>query len=244
MWLAAAAALCGCGGVGRLAPDAPAGVSLAGTWKLNPAASDDPHALLERMRRDAMKHMRAQRGPDTDSDLDPEAAPQGGQRTGQRGDQRGDRRSRGRAQSGTTSDADTRAAGSISDRRGAPLPNAIYQRALASQLNGDELTIEQSPAQLVLARGDSRRSFTPGGESVVSVADGVADQRSGWTGREYVIELKPQVGPRVIERYGLSAESRQLIEKLTLSDEGMPKLEFTRVYDRGVATQHALPTSN
>ncbi len=239
MWLAAAATLCGCGGVGRLAPDAPAGVSLAGTWKLNPAASEDPHALLERMRRDAMKHMRA-RGPETDWELDPEAAPQGGQTTGQRGD----RRARGRTQSGTSSDADTRAAGPISDRRGALLPNAIYERALASQLNGDELTIEQSAAQLVVARGDSRRTFTPGGASVVSVADGVADQRSGWTGREYVIELRPQVGPRVIERYGLSAESRQLIEKLTLSDEGIPKLEFTRVYDRGIATQHALPTSN
>ena len=94
-------------------------------------------------------------------------------------------------------------------------------------------------------RGDWRRSFTPGGQSVVSVAEGVADQRSGWAGRDYVIEVKPQVGPRVIERYGLSADGRQLVEKFTLTEEGLPKLEFTRVYDARRRSRRArLPTSN
>ena len=68
--------------------------------------------------------------------------------------------------------------------------------------------------------------------------------RSGWSGRDYVIEVKPQVGPRVIERYGLSGDNRQLVEKFTLTEEGLPKLEFTRVYVRGIPAPRALPTSN
>src|ERR1700694_516240 len=46
---AAATTLAGCAG-SRLSPDAPAGVTLAGAWKLNRTASDDPQKVLERMR--------------------------------------------------------------------------------------------------------------------------------------------------------------------------------------------------
>src|ERR1700738_258431 len=53
---AAATSLAGCAG-SRLSPDAPAGVTLAGAWKLNRAASDDPQKVLERMRAEAFKRM-------------------------------------------------------------------------------------------------------------------------------------------------------------------------------------------
>jgi hypothetical protein len=128
-------------------------------------------------------------------------------------------------------------------RRGR-LARLPYEQALGAALTSDSLQIEQSPTRFAIIRGDDKRSFTPGGESVVSVADGVADQHSGWAGGEYVIEVRPQVGPRVIERYGLSADGRQLVEKFTLTDEGWPKLEFTRVYDAGKLTPRDLPTSN
>jgi hypothetical protein len=118
-----------------------------------------------------------------------------------------------------------------------------YEEALGAALTSDSLKIEQSATRFALIRGDDTRSFTPGGDSVVSVADGVADQHSGWSGREYVIEVRPQVGPRVIERYGLGPDGR-LVEKFTLTEEGWPKLEFTRVYDPGALTPRALPTSN
>ena len=105
------------------------------------------------------------------------------------------------------------------------------------------MTIEQSPDRFVIVRGDSRRSYTPGGHSVVSVEDGVADQTSGWKGREYMIDVRPQVGPHLNERFGLTADGK-LIEKVSLSEDGLPTLEFTRMYDRGEAPARALPTSN
>jgi len=118
-----------------------------------------------------------------------------------------------------------------------------YTNALGSILSGDGIVIEQSPERFVLRRGDSRRSFTPGGHSVVGVAGGVADQTTGWKGREYVIDVRPQVGPRVTERYSLGPEG-QLIEKVSLSgDDDLPALDFTRVYDKGTASSRALPGS-
>jgi hypothetical protein len=119
-----------------------------------------------------------------------------------------------------------------------------YEQALGAVLTSDSLKIEQSATRFVLIRGDDKRTYTPGGDSVVSVAEGVADQHSGWSGREYVIEVRPQVGPRVIERYGLSADGHQLVEKFTLTQDGFPKLEFTRVYDAGALSPRDLPTSN
>ena len=53
---AAATTLAGCTG-SRLSPDAPAGVTLAGAWKLNRTASDDPQKVLERMRAEAFKRI-------------------------------------------------------------------------------------------------------------------------------------------------------------------------------------------
>jgi hypothetical protein len=119
-----------------------------------------------------------------------------------------------------------------------------YTNALGSLLgNGDGLIVEQAADRFALRRGDSRRSFTPGGHSVVGVTDGVADQTSGWKGREYIIDVRPQVGPRVTERYGLSPDGSQLIEKVSLSGDGLKKLDFTRVYDKGTPSSRALPGS-
>jgi hypothetical protein len=228
-----AAALCACGGAGRLAPETPPGVNLAGTWKLNRQASDDPQAMLERMRQKAMKHMR----PRDDGELDDELP--GDDEPDDRTPSAGTRRMpRGEGEHGTG-----QSMGQHGGRNGF-MPRFSYAQALAPQLNTDGLTIEQTPSRLVFIRGGWRRSFTPGAHSVVSVAEGVADQNSGWKGRDYVIEVKPQVGPRVIERYGLSADNRQLVERITLTEDGLPKLEFTRVYEPGSLSPRDLPTSN
>src|SRR5436305_1586873 len=53
---AAATTLAGCAG-SRLSPDAPAGVNLAGAWKLNRAAGDDPQKVLDRMPPEAPRRM-------------------------------------------------------------------------------------------------------------------------------------------------------------------------------------------
>src|SRR5438874_13240704 len=52
----AAASLLGCAG-SRLAPDPPAGLSLAGAWKLDRAASDDPQRVVARMRAEALRRV-------------------------------------------------------------------------------------------------------------------------------------------------------------------------------------------
>src|SRR2546430_6873153 len=64
---AAATTLAGCAG-SRLSPDAPAGVNLAGAWKLNRSASDDPQKVLDRMRAAAFKRIgrRVTAGPRPD----------------------------------------------------------------------------------------------------------------------------------------------------------------------------------
>lgn len=241
----ALAALGACSGGGRLKPEVPAGVNISGSWLLNRQASEDPRAMLTRIQRDAMRRIRAhpdEEDPDgvfTDGRDTDDRGP-AGHKPGRGSDQRGG----GSGGGSSSADESDRSMGPRSGGRERFMRNFSYARALESQLQGDGLTIEQSPDRLVLIRGDSRRSFTPGGQSVVSVAEGVADQHSGWSGREYVIEIRPQVGPRVIERYGLSADGRQLVEKLSLTENGLPKLEFTRVYDRGAAAPRALPTSN
>jgi hypothetical protein len=208
-----------------LKPETPAGVNLAGTWRLNRQASDDPQAMIQHMREELMKRMRRRDylPPMTAEEL-PEIGEDGRPRRTPR-----------------------RGAGPTDERAEAHFRRMMqppYEQALGAALTSDSLKIEQSPTRFALIRGDDRRSFTPGGDSVISVAEGVADQHSGWAGREYVIEVKPQVGPHIIERYGLSADGRQLVEKFTLTDDEWPKLEFTRVYESGALTPRPLPTSN
>jgi hypothetical protein len=219
------------GGAGRLRPETPAGVNLAGTWRLNRQASEDPQAMLEAMRQKFMRGRRGDYLPPMTGEEMPDI------------DEHGDPRPRRmpRGESGTErGPSDPRAA----ERRARFVPGSSYARALGPALTADSLKIEQSSTRFALTRGEDRRSFTPGGDSVISVAEGVADQHSGWIGKDYVIEVKPQVGPRIIERYGLSADGRQLVEKFTLTEQGVPKLEFTRVYEAGELTPRALPTSN
>jgi hypothetical protein len=225
--LCAVALLSGCGP--RLEPDAAAGVNLAGSWRLNRQASADPDALITAIVDKEMKHLRRRARA---NDEDPDSLP------------------------GTTGGTVRRGPGSGQENNIEP-PNGMfrprggiaaylrsqYTNALGAVLNGDGLIIEQAADRFVLIRGDSHRSFTPGEHSVVGVTDGVADQTSGWKGHEYVIDVRPQVGPHVTERYGLGPGG-QLVEKVSLSGDDLPKLEFTRVYDKGAPPPRALPTSD
>jgi hypothetical protein len=218
--------LSGCGP--RVEPDAPAGVTLAGSWKVNRQASADPNALISAIVEKEVKHLRRRARA---YDEDPESVPSPG----------GGGRGPGPAGGGQEDIASP--GGLYRPREGiAAWLRSQYTNALGSVLNGEGLVIEQAADRFTLIRGDSRRTFTPGGHSVVGVTDGVADQTSGWNGHEYVIDVRPQVGPRVTEHYGLGPGG-QLIEKISLSGDDLPKLEFTRVYDRGTPPSRALPTS-
>jgi hypothetical protein len=239
-------------GAPRLAPETPTGVDLAGQWRLNRQASEDPRALIAKLQEKVAKQMR-RGGPDDLYGEDPYGDSSSGGGSSGRGGSGGHGAGGGGAQG--TGQRNDQASGQSSSQGGPPdggwrsriNPNSFlrvrYDAALGSRLSGESLTIEQSPDRFTIIRGDSRRSYTPGVHSVVSVEDGVADQTSGWKGREYVIDVDPQVGPHLSERYALSADG-QLVEKVSLNESGLPKLEFTRVYERGVAPTRDLPTSN
>ena len=217
---AAAPALAGCAG-SRLSADGPADLSLAGAWKLDRSASDDPQKALERMRAEALRKMSrpvvAAASPRT-------AARGGGTRTAQPPDD----------PSVLTEPALPGDPARQPVARGArpdPLARSPMAHVLLTSIaRGDFLTVQQPPGEFVLDYGNSQRRFTSGARSVVSAEDGVADQSCGWQGREYVIEVRGQSGPDVTERYGLSADRRHLIEKLHIGAEELSAVDLTRVY--------------
>jgi hypothetical protein len=109
---------------------------------------------------------------------------------------------------------------------------------------GDYLTVRQSPTEFVLDYGTSRRSFTPGGHSVVSAEGGVGDQNSGWSGKSYVIHVKPQLGPEATETYSLSPDGDHLLETLAIPQAELPAVKIRRVYDRTTeSAPRQLPTT-
>jgi len=209
--------LAACGGVSRLAPDPPASVDLSGVWRLDVAASDDPRKVLEKLR----PRRRSRR-----------ALPAEGAQSG-----RG-RRGQGSSQEGPDGTEDESMI--VEAPSGASLLAFIPNSDL---LRNEVMAIRQSPDALVFDYGTSVRRLTPGARSVVSVPGGVADQSTGWKGKDYVVELRSQAGIDMTERYSLSTRNgRQLIVDVHLSGSGIPNVNLTRVYGPGGSEQpRALP---
>jgi hypothetical protein len=188
-----------------------AGVSLAGAWKLDPAASDDPQKILDHMREEAYKII--SRGPATTY-----ARP-------------GARRGNTQDQASQSNDQDYLLAPGPGGQRPDPLQRSpMAHTIMTSAERGEFLTIRQGPGEFVLDYGNTRRSFTPGGHSVVSAEGGVGDQTSGWSGRSYTIVVKEQYGSTVTEEYSLSPDGGQLVEKLHISSAELSGVTLTRVY--------------
>ncbi len=195
-----------------------AGTDLSGLWKLDPARSTDTHSVLAQLNQARMSHRPAQENPQG------VANGPAGPRTG-------------RPAAQESLDAQLRLP--IED-----VPPDISEQM--EELRGGEfLRIVQKPDELTITNAARQRSFTPGGHSVVSVPDGVADQRSGWKGREYRIEIRPQEGPKVEETYRLSDDGRQLIQTIHIGSDGrIPAVQVTRVYTPTHETPAALPSGD
>jgi hypothetical protein len=213
----------------------PAGVMLAGNWKLDHAASGDPQQVIAKMRAEAERILRRQAAQAAAAaDVIP---PRGG--TGRGGAQVPD--------VNPALGADEPAAGGP---HGAPRPDPLQHSPMMHVLSqvmarGDYLTIGQASDQLTLDFGTTQRSYTPGGRSVVSAEVGVADQTSGWDGHEYVINIKAQWGPNVIERFALSADGTQLIDKVHIGPAELKAVDLTRVYRRSSEpAPRAVPTTD
>jgi hypothetical protein len=225
--LLCAALLPGCAG-SSLAPDPPPGVNLAGAWKLDHGASDDPQKILEHMRAQAIKIIGHPQQPVL-------TMPSRGGRPGQMPAQNPD------------SGADAMLAQpAVLGPHFDPLQRSpMAHLILNSVARGDFLTVKQSPGEFVLDYGTSRRTFTPGQHSVVSAEGGVGDQNSGWKGRAYVIEVRAQNGPSVTEEYGLSPDGKQLLAKLHIGSGELPAVSMTRVYrPTDENAPHQLPISD
>ena len=227
--LLAAAALAGCFG-NRYAAENSSTVRLQGVWRLNRAASDDPQKTIDKLKEEALKKIRramnAQPGPSY-----------GGAGGGQGGQRRRGQGGQGGGASDPIQDEPPQAPGPGMD----PLRNSPTMHELRAILQrSDFLTIKQSTDQVSFDFGTTVRSYTPGGRSVVSSENGVADQTSGWSGKQYVINIKPQLGPLVVEEYALSPDGKQLIVKSHIGPFELSKVNLTRVYD---ATGTVIPNS-
>lgn len=221
------APLAGCGG--HLAEAPAPGTSLAGAWKLNPTTSDDPQKVIEHMRAQALQ--RIARHEQTAPQQQPAMRHHGGA-------------------GGTGSAADTQdsAQQEVFDpgHHLDPLRNSQMMHVLAAALaRGDFLTVKIRAGEIVFDYGTSVRTFSPGGHSVVSAEGGVGDQTSGWSGRDYVIHLRAQMGPDVAENYSVSADGKHLIETLRIGPAELPVVNLTRVYDPTSETApRNLPTND
>jgi hypothetical protein len=211
-----------CGSVGKLSDNSSRGASLAGTWKLNRSASDDLRAVMEKM------HRRAPRPPreaPSDDDVDAADLPTNGR------------------QRDSSNENDGRDGGGRDMRRSGGMQFEELLGALGAGRN--VLRIDQGSTEIVLDNGVRVRRLTPGGHSVVSEPNGVADQRSGWNGPEFVIQTSGRERPTIVERYALSPNGRQLLVTVKISgNRSMPNIELKRVYDSAPASAASMePTA-
>ncbi|HYL01654.1 MAG TPA: hypothetical protein VEU78_10690 [Steroidobacteraceae bacterium] len=220
-----AAVLAGCAGNPKA--EVPAGVTLAGNWRLNHSLSDDPQRVIAEMRAQALKIMSRMRGG-------PDEAGRGGPGGTQS------------TEANSPLTPDEPAPGGHGERRPDPLQYSPMMHVLSEALaRGDFLTVRQSSEEMVFDYGTTARSFTPGARSVVSAQMGVADQVSGWEGREYVINIRAQLGPSIVDRFGLSRDGQRLVERLRIGPAELPAVALTRVYERTTETApRAPPTSD
>jgi hypothetical protein len=220
----ASVALAGCGSVGRFDPNPDHIVDLSGSWTLDRTLSDDPKPIMEKLRPKPVPH-RWDTPPD-DGLGDDSGPPQGGGQQG--GGQRGSRRggSQGQPQMAYRNNND------------AYTHSTVMRMLQADLARAESLTIRQAPDRFTLDYGSAVRNFTPGAVSVVSAAWGVADQSSGWKGREFIIQVKPQMGVATVESFSLVDDGKHLVEELHMGGGDFPAVKLKRVYDRA---DHPVP---
>ncbi|HEV2702236.1 MAG TPA: hypothetical protein VGV09_11430, partial [Steroidobacteraceae bacterium] len=212
------AGVAGCSAV-RVHDTPPPNYSIAGMWELNPALSSDEAKVLASLQ-PKPRGERKGRGNGAGSGPGDKPAPE--------------------VINDPTTDLppiDLSNGGRYAGAYGRPSERDTYRPPLDFQnnalLGGQWLKIRQTDTEVSIVNAATSRSYTPGEHSVVSVSSGVADQDSGWSGRNYLIYLKPQIGPSVKETYTLSTDGRQLLVKIEVGSEGRNQaIKVTRTYDR------------
>ena len=226
--------LAACGSVGRYDPTPAHTVDLSGNWALNRTASDDPKPVLDKLRPKPVT--RRFDAPDEDDSGPPSGA--GPDQGGQRGSGRGGRRGAGQGQGPQQLYA-------YRNNNDAYTHSMVLKMLSADLARADNLTIRQTAEQLSIDYGSSVRTFTPGSVSVVSAAWGVADQSSGWKGKEFIVAVKPQSGVSTLETFSLSSDGKHLVEELRMGGGEFPQVKLKRVYDPSEhPVQRGVPTND
>jgi hypothetical protein len=211
--------LAGCG-IARLEPSPSKSVDLSGSWILDRSASDDPKPLLDKLRPKPVKQ-RWDMPPDDGTGDDSGASGGGQQGGGQRGGGGRSRRGGGQAQPDMA----------YRNNNDAYTHTTVIKMLQADLARAGTLTIRQSPERFSLDYGSTVRNFMPGAVSVVSASWGVADQSSGWKGKEFIIHVKPQMGVASVEKFSLAEDGKHLTEELSLGGGDFPSVKLKRVYD-------------
>lgn len=202
------AGLVSCSSAGKLTTASPAAPDLSGTWKLNRDASDDPAKVFEKLRSNHERGERAQRREDDGLGLPDER----------------------RTRNGNSQDAGYGGRGERRERRA---PGEFFDSFSTGR---GLLRIAQNSSGIVIDNGVSSRKFVPGSASVVSVKGGVADQKSGWDGKDFVIDTSGRNRPQVIERFTLAPDRRSLTVAVKINGHGeLPNVEWKLVYDAASA---------
>lgn len=216
-------------------------VNLSGSWVLDKAASDDPKKALDALRPKPVKRPWGLPPDDDDMGQAGGAADPSGQQGGGGGGGGGGRGRRGGGQGGGQGQPQM----AYRNNNDAYTKVTVMRALTADLARADSMTIRQSPEQFTLDYGSAIRSFTPGGRSVVSAAWGVADQSSGWKGKEYVIQVRPQMGVATTETFSLSDDGKHLIEQLQMGGGDFPTVKLRRVYNQSdKPLQRSVPTSD
>jgi hypothetical protein len=216
-------ALAGCS-ISRFDPNPSKAVDLSGSWVLNRPASDDPKPLLDKLRPKPVSHRWGV--PPDDGTGDDSGPPDGGQ---QGGGQPGGGGGGGRSRRG--GGGQSQPAIAYRNNNDAYTHTTVIKMLQADLARAENLTIRQSPDEFSLDYGSTVRNFTPGSVSVVSAAWGVADQSSGWKGKDFIIQVKPQTGVASVEKFSLAEDGKHLTEELSLGGGDFPSVKLKRVYD-------------
>jgi hypothetical protein len=202
----------------RTAP--PKDVDLTALWKINPELSDDPQKVIARNRDRENVDQRSRSGS-------------GGSGTGT-GDIFG-----GVVFGGVIVGGSGGASGGTSDRPAEdPSPNLTRVPLDSFLATREQFEIEQRPESLTIRTDEESSTCKPGESQRVPMQGGeLVEQRCGWDGDTFVVELISEDGVKRTTRYELKDNAKRLLVVSTVKGGHghLANLRIKRIYERLVA---------
>lgn len=127
----------------------------------------------------------------------------------------------------------------------APLFGAAWMREFIARVPvGDYLGIGIAPGVFTVRSAGGSQQCDLGVPTAVTFGEGTADQTCGWRGSDFLIELRPRIGPELTERFALEPGG-ELMMSLHLTGNGID-VRLIRRYRRTprAVAPALLPTSD